>query len=121
MSGSSSTIRMSTGLGSLSARQVHHERRAGAELALDGDRPAQRANDRLDDVKPETEAAVVPGGDVPLEGLEDAGALLGRDADPVVPDGEERSPVPGRDGHVDGLATAELDRIREEVDDDLLE
>ena len=79
-----------------------------------------RGDDRLDDVKPETQPSVITDRDVALERHEDALSGGWIDTDPVVPDDQARSPIGARDGDLDRLAEAELDRIGEQVGDHLL-
>src|SRR5262249_8670526 len=66
--------------------QVDGEARAGAERALDADRPAVRLDDAPHDPEAQAKPAEVPDRDGALEALEDALLILGRDPDPVVAD-----------------------------------
>ena len=54
-------------------------------------------------------------GHAALVALEERPELLGRDADAVVPHGDDRGSVPGPDAHLDPLTGPELDRVLQEI------
>ena len=111
---------------SLLRRQRDLERRALPRLALDADRPAHQLDDALRDREPEPGAAVAPsrGGVDLAEGREQPVHPILRDPDAGIADGELDAPgaLPGRlgvDVHDDLALLGELDRVREQVEQDL--
>jgi len=85
------------------------------------DGAAKRRDDLVRDVEPEAQPAVLARGHSALEALEDVWKLVWRNADAVVLHGEKRGAMLGGDRDLNGLAAAELERVGEEVGDDLLE
>ena len=59
--------------------------------------------------------------DTALEGLEDAIPLIGFDADALIADDQHRMVVASVDRDLDRFAEPELDRVREQVGDDLID
>src|SRR5580765_7137126 len=101
--------------------QLDGEGRSRARLALDSDRSAQRLDDLPDDPETEADAAVVAAGRGPLEAPEDPFVIVGGDAQPVIANGDDRAVVLAGDADVDRLAVAVLDRVGQEVGDDLIQ
>ncbi len=99
------------------------ERRPGALLRLDADRPAVPLDDVPGDREAEPGAAAARPGTVDLvEALEDPAAIPTGDPDPVVDDRDLHAPVGLADPHDDVAAVrAELHRVVDEVDDHLAE
>src|SRR5690606_9907662 len=91
------------------------------EFALDVDRAAVRLHHLARDPEAEAEAAVVAGGDGALEAPEDSTLILGGDPDAVVANDDARVVVVAGDLHVDRPALPVLDRVGEEVVDDLID
>ena len=104
----------------LGQRDAQGERRAEAFLAPHGDRAAVVAGHVLDDGQPEAGAAGAAGPRLvdPVEALEDAGAVLARDADAAVGDGDLGEPGPGAGGDGDPVgARAVGDGVGQQVGD----
>src|SRR5437868_7469701 len=103
-------------------RQRHRERRAGPPAGAHGEHPAHLLDDLARDVQAEPGAADAAGhlGVEPIELLEDPCLLGGRDAEALVLDVDAHAVWPVDDAHLD-LAPAGrvLDRVLDEVDDDL--
>src|SRR5581483_6075797 len=102
-------------------RERHGERRALARRARERDRAAHGVDDLLRDPEPEPEAAVVARGDGALEAAEEAGLVLRRDPDAVVPDDEARGPLDAVELDLDRLAAAVLRGVADEVREHLRE
>src|SRR5579862_3147990 len=92
-----------------------------AGLAFDGDLAAVSSRELPCDPESEPEAGEVARPDGPLESGEDAGSVPLGDADSVVSHPQCHVAVLGTARHDHGLFRAELDRIRNEVHDDLLD
>jgi len=84
-------------------------------------RSAVRFHDPPGDVEAQPEPAVMTGGHGALEPVEDAQRVLGRDSDPVIADCQLESGRVVLERDIDRLSGAELDGVREEVGDDLIE
>src|SRR6266850_2949043 len=102
-------------------RELDGEGGALARCALDPDLAPVRLDELAGDPQPKTQAAILPDPDGPLESAEDPLLVLARDADAFVVHGEEREiPIPVHPD-VDRLSSAELERVEEQVGDDVLE
>src|SRR5881394_390729 len=97
------------------------ECRATSKLRLHPDATAVPFDDLLADCEPDAGARVLRPCMEPLEELEDPLAVLGIDTDPVVADREDplRLRAPRRDVHPGGGGAAELDRVRDQVLEEL--
>jgi len=84
-------------------------------------RSVVRFHDPPGDVEAQPEPAVMAGGHGALEPVEDARQVLGRDPDPVVADCQLKAGRVSLERDIDGLSGAELEGVREEVGDDLIE
>src|SRR5271166_620531 len=105
------------------ARQVQPERAAGAELAFHGDLAAELGGDLAADgqAEPGAPVAAACGAVCLLEGGEDAGQVVAADADAGVGDGEHHVLPGGVDAQLDVAVIGELDRVGEQVVQDLAE
>jgi hypothetical protein len=74
-----------------------------------------------DNPEPNTETALLTPGHCALEGTEDAGLVLFRDADAVIPNGEVCLAAVTNQRDLDWLASAILDGVRQQVIGDLLD
>src|SRR6267142_2013388 len=102
-------------------RQVDGEGGARARSAVDFNRSAVSFHDPPGDVEAQPEPAVMAAGHGALESVEDAQQVLGWDPDPMV---AHRELKPGRvalERDIDRVSGAELDGVREEVGDDLID
>src|SRR5512138_1342634 len=100
--------------------ELDDERSAGARLALDADGAAVGGDDPPDDVEAESEAAEVADGDGALEALEDPRLIGLGDAHAVIADDEQRAVAQAAHDDVNGGPGAVLERVGQEVDEDLL-
>ncbi len=105
-------------------RQGHGEAAAPVGHALDPDRAAVQLDQLLDQGEADAAALEGPAAGAldPVEALEQAGQLGGRDAGAGVADGELRRPAVGRppDHHPDLALEGELEGVREQIEDHLL-
>ena len=103
-------------------RDAHADRRAHAELALDGDRPAVQLDQLVDQRQSDPGALVRAPLDAAhsMEPVEQPGQLVLGDADAGVRDGQLGRRVDASQRHGDLAVEGELDRVREQVQDDLL-
>src|SRR5439155_12377418 len=113
-------------LGLLVERQLEAERAAEADRALHADTAGHRLDQLLRDGRPEPGAAeAARGGLVCLrEALEDFGLRFGRDADAGVADREFQAHLLSRlalrrDVHRDATLLGELERVADQIDQDL--
>src|SRR5438309_47242 len=111
-------------LASISAgreREVHHERRALARNAAHSDGAPERLHDLPDDPEAQPEPAEVLARDGALEALEDPALVLGRDPDSGVAHLVANASVVRRHRESDRLAASELEGVREQVREDLVD
>src|ERR1700690_4432474 len=101
--------------------QLDDEHRTHARLAVDLDRSAVGIDDLLGDVEAEAHPAVGSRGGRPLKSLEDASQVIAIDADAMVDDSQAAARGGLLDRDLDWFATAVLDRVSEQVGDDLLQ
>src|SRR4051794_9025926 len=93
----------------------------GSRLTVNGDPAAHGLDELADDEEPEAQPAIVPLGHRPLELIEDASLIGGRDADPLVRHADDGLGLLAADGHVDGQSAAVLHGVRQEVGDHLID
>jgi hypothetical protein len=86
------------------AREIHRERRALPEHALDVDSASEPGHQLLNDPEPQPHAPGVALGHSPLKALEDPGLILWSDADAVIPDSHHCLLRGGEEGELDGAA-----------------
>src|SRR5262245_20547239 len=87
-------------------RQLDREGRTAAWIAVDVQRTAHGLDDRLGDVKSQTQAPVVALRDGALEGSEQARDRVAGDSDSRVADAQERAAAADADLDLDRLAEA---------------
>src|SRR5580704_13791848 len=102
-------------------RQADHERGSAPGLALYLDPTIVRLEDLIHDEEADAHPSVVPGGDGPLEPLEDPALIGRRDPDSVVLHGQRRDLAVRLERDADRLALAVLDRVVQQVRHDLIE
>src|SRR5207237_3219532 len=102
-------------------REIDGEDRAFARCALDPDGATVRMHELAGDPQPKPEPAILPDPDSPLEPVEDPLLVLARDADAFVLHGQERAIAIALHPDVHRLSAAELERVEEQVGDDMLE
>lgn len=85
------------------------------------DAASERGDDRMRDVEAQPEAPDLVARDGPLEALEDEGLALGWNADAVIGDDQTRAVCLALDIDLNRSALAELDGVRQEVRDHLVE